>query len=215
LLARKSFGSAIAIGALVLGACASAADDAGQATTTLAATEPNVSESSVAPTTIQSTSTEETGVTPVTDALDPAGSVAGGSTDRSYQGEAFPTELTGIIGLAADDLAAQLGIDSSAIKVVLVEEVVWSDASLGCPQPGMSYAQVLTDGMRIVLEAAGELYDYRTNGIDDPILCVKATDKDESRAGIFHVTDEGEIVILPPQDPEEKAPTEGINPPDE
>ena len=39
----------------------------------------------------------------------------------------------------------------------------WSDASLGRPQPGMMYAQVITPGYLVVLEADGQQYTYHTD----------------------------------------------------
>lgn len=74
--------------------------------------------------------------------------------------------------LAVADLAGRLGIAKSAVKVLLVEAVEWPDASLGCPQPGMMYGQVITPGYRIVLEAAGRSYDYRATA-DRVVLCEK------------------------------------------
>ncbi len=62
---------------------------------------------------------------------------------------------------AVTDLAARLGIDESAVTVVSVEEVTWSDGSLGCPEPGMMYTQALENGSLIVLEVAGR----------DPFYC--------------------------------------------
>ena len=64
--------------------------------------------------------------------------------------------------LAVADLAKQLGIATESITVRSVEAVEWSDASLGCPEPGMMYAQVITPGYRIVLEANGQSYEYHT-----------------------------------------------------
>ncbi len=64
--------------------------------------------------------------------------------------------------LAVADLAQLLGIAPPAITVVSVEAVTWPDASLGCPKPGMMYAQVLTPGYRVVLEADGKTYEYHT-----------------------------------------------------
>lgn len=66
--------------------------------------------------------------------------------------------------LAVADLAAHLSIAVDAITVVSVEEVEWNDASLGCPKPGMMYAQVITPGHRIVLEVDGKIYEYHTGG---------------------------------------------------
>lgn len=62
--------------------------------------------------------------------------------------------------LALADLAAKLGVTPDAITVKSVEPVEWPDASLGCPQPGMMYAQVITPGYRIVLEVNGQSYEY-------------------------------------------------------
>ena len=65
---------------------------------------------------------------------------------------------------AIDDLSKRTGIPKSDIKVVSVEAVQWPDTSLGCPQPDRMYAQVVTPGYRIVLEAGGKTYDYHSAG---------------------------------------------------
>ena len=70
-----------------------------------------------------------------------------------------------------NDLAKRLGIDPGEISVVSAEEVTWSDASIGCPKPGMMYAQVLTPGSRIVLEANGKRYEYHAAAGKTPFLC--------------------------------------------
>lgn len=62
--------------------------------------------------------------------------------------------------LAVADLAGRLGIAPTAITVREVLEAEWPDASLGCPQPEMMYAQVITYGQRILLEASGRTYEY-------------------------------------------------------
>lgn len=62
--------------------------------------------------------------------------------------------------LAVADLAQQLGIATAAIQVVKVEEIEWPDASLGCPKPGMMYAQVIVPGYLVILETGGQTYEY-------------------------------------------------------
>ncbi len=63
-------------------------------------------------------------------------------------------------------------VEPEQITVVSAEAVVWPDASLGCPQPGMRYAQVPVDGALIQLEAAGRVYPYHTGGNQvEPFLC--------------------------------------------
>ncbi|MCS7039086.1 MAG: hypothetical protein NZP34_05745, partial [Caldilineales bacterium] len=54
--------------------------------------------------------------------------------------------------------AADLGLSPEAITVESVEELDWPDASLGCPQPGMLYAQVITPGYRVIVSAGGRTY---------------------------------------------------------
>lgn len=76
--------------------------------------------------------------------------------------------------LAEADLAARLNVPSNDIEVVRVEAVEWSDTSLGCPQPGMVYAQVITPGFRLVLEAEGQKYEYHTDGERTVVLCEAA-----------------------------------------
>ena len=73
--------------------------------------------------------------------------------------------------LAVADLAGQLGIAAEAITVRSVEAVEWSDASLGCPEPGMMYAQVITPGYRIVLEANGQSYEYHAGRKGTIVRC--------------------------------------------
>ncbi len=71
---------------------------------------------------------------------------------------------------ALADLAARLNVDKSAIQVAGVEKRMWSDASLGCPQPGMMYAQVITPGFLIRLIAEGKTYTYHTS-LTHAVLC--------------------------------------------
>jgi hypothetical protein len=61
---------------------------------------------------------------------------------------------------AKSDLAASLGIEADEILIIEKEEAMWPDTSLGMPEPGMAYAQMLTCGFRVVLEAKGKRYEY-------------------------------------------------------
>jgi hypothetical protein len=77
----------------------------------------------------------------------------------------------GLVEQAKSDLAGRLGQPAAEITLVSAEEVTWRDAALGCPQPGMYYAQVLTNGSRIVLTAGGKQYHYHSGGQRAPFLC--------------------------------------------
>jgi hypothetical protein len=59
------------------------------------------------------------------------------------------------------DLAAQLGVDQSAITVIQSASVTWNNGSLGCPEPGMMYTEALVNGYHVILEVDGVQYDYR------------------------------------------------------
>ena len=41
--------------------------------------------------------------------------------------------------------------------------VTWSDASLGCPQEGFAYAQVITPGYKLLFSHEGAVYAVHTN----------------------------------------------------
>lgn len=72
---------------------------------------------------------------------------------------------------AKADLAARLGVPVGQVTVVSSAEVTWPDSSLGCPEPGMNYAQVLTNGTRIVLGVDGKEYHYHSGDRRPPFLC--------------------------------------------
>lgn len=69
-----------------------------------------------------------------------------------------------VVSKAKSDLAKRTGAAVADIKTRSVEAVNWPDASLGCPQPDMMYAQVVTPGQRIVLETGGQTYEYHSGG---------------------------------------------------
>ena len=74
-------------------------------------------------------------------------------------GEA-PAEL---VQQAIEDMVKRFKTDAAQIHVVSTEAVTWNDGSLGCPQPGMAYIQMLIEGYKIVLSYEGNLYNYHTN----------------------------------------------------
>jgi hypothetical protein len=83
----------------------------------------------------------------------------------------LPPQDEQVVKMARADLAERLDLTSASIRLVSVEPVDWPDTSLGCPQPGMMYAQVITPGFRVVLEAEGRTYEYHTDIDDRVILC--------------------------------------------
>lgn len=77
-----------------------------------------------------------------------------------------PTPSSGMEALieqAKEDLSQRLSVSVAEINLVEATEVVWPDASLGCPQPGIAYTQVTTPGYWILLEASGSQYPYHSD----------------------------------------------------
>jgi hypothetical protein len=56
------------------------------------------------------------------------------------------------------------------ITLLEVKEVVWPDASLGCPHPGMKYNQIPSDGLLIRLGVESRVYRYHSGGTRNPFL---------------------------------------------
>lgn len=67
--------------------------------------------------------------------------------------------------------AARLNVAPGQVQVERVEAREWSDASLGCPQPGMMYAQVLTDGFLVVVAGGGQRLEYHTDRSGRAVFC--------------------------------------------
>lgn len=79
--------------------------------------------------------------------------------------------LQGLIDTAKNDLAQRLAVPIDEIMLVQAESVVWPDGSLGCPQPGMQYAQVLTPGFLIRLQSGDQEYEYHTGRGSTVVSC--------------------------------------------
>jgi hypothetical protein len=72
-------------------------------------------------------------------------------------------DLQVLIEKAKADLAGRLSIQADQISLLQAVEVTWPDASLGCENPGMAAAQVLTPGYLILLGANQVQYEYHSN----------------------------------------------------
>jgi hypothetical protein len=114
--------------------------------------------------------------------------------------EMTPSTLAGagmqdLIDKAIADLAQRLSIPTDQIKSMEAREVVWPDASLGCPQPDMVYEQVPVEGLLIRLSVGKEIYFYHTGSAADPFLC-------ESTSPVFHNATPKTDELVPPPDSE-------------
>jgi hypothetical protein len=81
-----------------------------------------------------------------------------------------PTVRT-LVETALDDLAARLQLSPKSVGFVDYTSVVWPDASLGCPQPGVAYAQVAVEGYLIRLVRGKAVYHYHGGEGRGSFLC--------------------------------------------
>jgi hypothetical protein len=56
-----------------------------------------------------------------------------------------------------EDAARRSGAAAADLRVLLVEDVIWPDGALGCPEPGRVYTQALVPGHRVLIAAPGAL----------------------------------------------------------
>lgn len=61
-------------------------------------------------------------------------------------------------------VAERLGIAVGDTRLWSVTPRAFADASLDCPEPGMAYAQVVTPGHVVLVEAEGRRFDVRVAG---------------------------------------------------
>ncbi len=96
-------------------------------------------------------------------ALAPIQDWFGEAMGRVIRPTPIPGPYPGAVVAAVQRLAEDRGIPPEEIAVVSWEPVDWPDTSLGCPEPGMMYAQVIVPGYLVILEVQGGLYRAHTD----------------------------------------------------
>lgn len=102
-------------------------------------------------------------------------------------------DLLALAKAARSDLAGRIGVPEEEIAITGAAAVVWNDGSMGCPQPDMSYTQVLVDGARVTLAHDGTDYTYHQGG-DALFLCEAPVDS----SYVISKDDSGELELIPP-----------------
>jgi hypothetical protein len=72
---------------------------------------------------------------------------------------------------ALRDASTHLGVNASDLRVERIEPRQWPDASLGCPRPGVLYAQVVTPGYLLVISGGSKTLEYHTDERGRVALC--------------------------------------------
>lgn len=111
--------------------------------------------------------TVQTAATPAASAPGSAPSLARPTFSAGHAGPSpSPADADALIARAIADAADQAGVSKDDVRVVDVGQREWPDRSLGCPRPGMGYAQAITPGLSIVVEAGGRTYRYHTDRVE-------------------------------------------------
>jgi hypothetical protein len=75
-----------------------------------------------------------------------------------------PSAAEAAVADARADAAARTGVAAQAWQVSELRAVDWPDASLGCPERGVMYVQVITPGYTFKLTAQGRSLPYHSGG---------------------------------------------------
>jgi hypothetical protein len=67
------------------------------------------------------------------------------------------------INIARADLAGRLGVAPDSVSIERFERRNWPDTSLGAPQAGMMYSQVVTPGYYILLRHGADVFEYHSD----------------------------------------------------
>lgn len=83
-----------------------------------------------------------------------------------------PTESTAAVDAALTDAATHLGLSRDQLHLEQVQSMQWPDSSLGCPEAGELYSQLVTPGYVIVITSAtGTRLEYHTDARSRVMLC--------------------------------------------
>lgn len=77
-----------------------------------------------------------------------------------------------LVDAAAEQVAQATNVAVGDVHLTSLEAVEWSDASVGCPQPDMMYAQVITPGYLLVFDAAGQTVEVHTDAVEPPQIVI-------------------------------------------
>ena len=69
------------------------------------------------------------------------------------------------------DAAKRFRVAESAVVLARAEQLTWSDGSLGCPEPGQVYSQMLVAGFRVDATTSAGALTYHTDARGHVVSC--------------------------------------------
>src|SRR4030095_6536080 len=70
-----------------------------------------------------------------------------------------------------EDAARRFKVEASAVVLTRAEQVTWPNGSLGCPEPGRMYTQMLVPGYRVVAKTTAGEMTYHTDARGNVVNC--------------------------------------------
>ena len=99
------------------------------------------------------------------------GAPRGARPSATVTAVAHNAEAQTAVDASLRDAVSRLGVGPPQLQVESVEPREWRDSSLGCPQPGFFYAQVITPGYLVVVAGAGKRLEYHTDTRGRSVMC--------------------------------------------
>ncbi len=103
-----------------------------------------------------------------TDAYSRPGGSGGAPTGQQVSTTAIPREVRHAV---VADAAKRFNVAESAVVLTRAEQVTWPDGSLGCPQPGRMYTQMLVAGFRVAAKTTEGELTYHTDARGNIVSC--------------------------------------------
>lgn len=78
--------------------------------------------------------------------------IVGGAAHGQPADDTSPPDA--VVQTALQTAADALGVSTDDLSVVAAEQRDWPDSSLGCPQPGLAYSQIVTPGWLVTVDTS-------------------------------------------------------------
>lgn len=83
----------------------------------------------------------------------------------------LPPEAAAAVDAATQAAVTHLGVSPDQLQVRQVQAQQWPDSSLGCPEPGQQYSQIVTPGFLVMITSGPHELEYHTDMRSRVVLC--------------------------------------------
>lgn len=101
----------------------------------------------------------------------PAPGTPSAAPPPSASASALPPDTQSAQDAAIREAVSHLGVPASQLRVSDLQRRTWPDSALGCPQPGVLYAQVVTPGFVVFVDGVGKQLEYHADTRGRAVLC--------------------------------------------